>query len=282
MTALKQTGSPHPETGDKRHGAGSETPHRTPVEEALHQAALAWFFAWSDTRARYKRSVLGPFWLVLGTLIGVVGLGVVWSALLGAERSSFIPPLTIGLVLWTMIAAGLTSGTSVFTRNATVIKNIRTPSWRITLELLFQQLVNFVHNLVVIAVVLMVYPADFSPLALLAIPGLILVMINLFWVVQVLGFLGARFRDFEPLMSALVPILFFLSPVLYRTKQLGALADIMAFNPIAYWIDIVRDPILGTVPSFGDYAAVGGMAIAGCAAAAWLTRAKAHRLPYWI
>ena len=40
------------------------------------------FFAKTDTEARYRRSILGPFWLTLGTLIGVLGLGIVWSQIL--------------------------------------------------------------------------------------------------------------------------------------------------------------------------------------------------------
>jgi ABC-type polysaccharide/polyol phosphate export permease len=34
------------------------------LREALARFPLALYFAWSDTRARYKRSVLGPFWLL--------------------------------------------------------------------------------------------------------------------------------------------------------------------------------------------------------------------------
>lgn len=244
--------------------------------------ALAWFFAWSDMRARYKRSVLGPFWLVLGTVIGVVGLGLVWSVLLNTQRSEFIPSLTVGLVLWQAISGAITLSTSVFARNASVIKNIKTPSWRISLELAFQQLVNFSHNCVVIAVVLLIYPKGLGLVSFLVIPGLILVFLNIFWIIHILGFMGARFRDFDPLVSALMPIIFFLSPVLYRSHQLGPLELIMKLNPVAYWIEIVRDPLFGSVPALDDYLIVIVTTLAGLMLASWMTRAKAHRLPYWV
>jgi ABC-type polysaccharide/polyol phosphate export permease len=69
------------------------------LTEALKRLSVALYFAWSDTKARYKRSVLGPFWLVLSTMVGVVGLGVIWSVLLKVDRREFIPSLTIGLIV---------------------------------------------------------------------------------------------------------------------------------------------------------------------------------------
>jgi lipopolysaccharide transport system permease protein len=60
------------------------------------------------------------------------------------------------------------------------------------------------------------------------------------------------------------------------------MADIMKFNPMAYWIEVVRDPLEGAMPDPWTYAVVVGMAIVGLALAAWLTQSKAHRLPYWV
>lgn len=252
------------------------------LRQVQHHVALAWFFAWSDARARYKRSVLGPFWLVLSTMIGIGGLGLVWGALMKVDRSVFIPLLTVGLVMWNMIAGSVTGSTHVFSRHASVIRNIPTPTLRISLQLLFEQIVNLVHNLAVVALMLMAYPERVSPLALLALPGLALVLVNLLWVIQVLGILGARFRDFDPLVSALMPILFFMSPVLYQSHQLGPRAFVMQFNPLGYWVEIVREPILGTVPSAFTYGITVAMAVAGWTLAIWLTRAKAARIPYWV
>jgi ABC-type polysaccharide/polyol phosphate export permease len=256
---------------------------RSPVmQETLRQVSLAWYFSWSDTRARYKRSVLGPFWLVLSTLIGVAGLGLVWSSLMNVERAAFIPQLTIGLVLWSLITGCVVGGCGVFVRRASIIKNIKTPAMRLSLELLFQQIVNFVHNMLVVVLILVVFPQPMSAVTLLAVPGLLLVLINLWWVVQVLGFLGARFRDLEPLVQAIMPIMFFVSPVLYRSHQLGPMEVIMAYNPMAYWLDVVREPLQGDAPTTMTWTVNILMAVVGWILAFCVTRAKAHRLAYWV
>lgn len=258
------------------------SPGNTSFLAARRHVALAWYFAWSDMRARYRRSVLGPFWMVLGTMIGVGGIAVIWGTLRNVEREIFVPSLTIGIVTWQMISGSVNGATRVFAGSASIIKNIKTPSLRISLQLLFQQIVNLVHSMVLIAVVLAIYPGTLSPKALLAVPGLFLVFVNLLWVIQFIGLLGARFRDLDPLVSAMMPMLFFMSPVLFRSHELSTRAFLIKLNPLGYWVDIVREPILGDVPSLMTYAVVLAMTIGGWALALWLTRAKENRLPYWL
>lgn len=252
------------------------------LEPLKREVALAWYFAWSDTHARYKRSLLGPFWLVLSTVIGVGGLGLVWSTLLNVDRATFLPLLTIGLVVWQLISGCITGAANMFHAKASIIKNIRTPTLRISLQLLFTQVVNFLHNLVIVVCVLVLFPAHLSATGLLSIVGLVLVLANLLWVIQVIGFLGARYRDFDPLIGSIMPLLFFLSPVLFRSRDLGSMSFLMAFNPIAYWIEIVRDPLLGVAPSKWHYVVTIVMALFGWALALTLTKVKAHRLPFWV
>jgi ABC-type polysaccharide/polyol phosphate export permease len=252
------------------------------LSQACARIPVALYFAWSDTRARYKRSVLGPFWLVLTTMVGVVGMGVIWSALLKADRADFIPSLTIGLIVWQFVSGCIAESAPVFYRQVAQIKDINLPTFFLSLQLILRQLINFGHNCIVFLIVLAVYPKHASFTAFLAIPGLILVVLNLLSVTQILGYLGARYRDLEPLIVAFLPILFFLSPVVYRASQLGTLEIVMGFNPLTYWIALIRDPLLGTIPTVQTYVLAVALTVAGGAAALWLTNQKRHRLPYWI
>jgi ABC-type polysaccharide/polyol phosphate export permease len=253
------------------------------LREALARFPLALYFAWSDTKARYKRSVLGPFWLVLNTAIGVVGLGFVWSALLKANKTEFIPSLTIGLVVWQMLSGCLAEAPGIFYRQASQIKDINLPSFFISLQVVLRQLINAGHNFVVVIVIFIIFPGHISLTALLAIPGLIIVIVNLLWVTQLLGLIGARYRDLEPLVVAFLPILFFVSPVIYSAKQLGGdLEPLLLFNPLADWLGLIRDPIMGMTPTLGAYLYALAITAAGWLITLRTTSRKRHRLPYWI
>jgi len=249
---------------------------------AWRRRQVALYFAWTETVARYRRSVLGPFWLVGSTAIGVLGLGYVWSTLFQADRSEFIPSLTAGLVLWQFISGALSEASSVFPRNAGAILNVRLPSFLLSLQMLLRQLINLGHNLVVVLAVFLIYPQHLSPTALLAIPGVALVALSLLGLIQLIGFLGARYRDLDPLISSFMPILFFLSPVIYQARQLGDAYLVMQFNPVAHWIHIVRDPLLGQVPSLDSYAITLAIGLLAWLGALWVTSSRGHRLPYWV
>jgi ABC-type polysaccharide/polyol phosphate export permease len=212
---------------------------------------LAFFLAWGDTKARYKRSVLGPFWMVLSTAISVTGLGFLWSILLKDDPAKLVPSLTIGLVIWQFFSVCILEGPSIFYRNAHFIKNITLPYSLFILQLIFRQLIYFAHNCIVIVFVMIWFRIPLDLHQLLIIPGLLIVLLNLFWVILILSMLGARFRDFEQIIGAIMPLLFFLSPVIYRPSQLKFAHEIVWLNPCSYVITLIRDPLTGvTPPSF--------------------------------
>jgi len=243
---------------------------------------MALHFAWGDTKARYKRSVLGPFWIVLGTAIGVTGLGYLWSNVLKIDRATLIPSLTIGLVIWQLLASCITESSSVFIRNASIIRNIHTPFLMFPLQMVLKQLINFAHNAVVILVVLCFFSPPLNAAQWLVIPGLLLIIGNLLWISMVIGMLGARFRDIDPLISAVMPMLFFLSPVIFRPDHLSVPSNILWGNPLTYLITVLRDPLQGITPDWFVYEVVFGMLILGWAFALWLLDHRHHRIAFWV
>ena len=262
------------------------TPNRHPaltdIGQTLSQLPAIAYISWSDTKARYKRSVLGPFWLTIGTGIGVGGLGYVWGTLLHKSLAEFIPTLSIGLILWGFIAGIIVESTQVFISNAPLIRNLALPHFFHPVKLVSRHLINLAHNLVVLLVIFLIYPPHWNSHALLAIPGFILVVLNLTWMSVLIGMLAARYRDFETAITNFMPILFFLSPVLFKADQLGAAHWILWLNPFSYLISIVRDPLIGqTLPAFVWPVSL-LITLIGGLLTFWLFQSRHTRIPYWI
>jgi lipopolysaccharide transport system permease protein len=57
---------------------------------------------------------------------------------------------------------------------------------------------------------------------------------------------------------------------------------IVEFNPLAYLIDIVRQPLVGIVPSLFTWSVVVVMAAIGWLPALAFTGRYHQRLPYWV
>ena len=118
--------------------------------------------------------------------------------------------------------------------------------------------------------------------ALLVIPGFFFVFANLFWITFFLGMVGARYRDLEYLISSFLPLLFFISPVVFRADRLPENMNIIWLNPLSYFIEVIRKPILGEVPDAKTYVIVVGILAVGCLVTYLFYRLRGHRLSFWV
>lgn len=58
---------------------------------------------WQDIKQRYRRSVLGPFWITIATGTTAVAMGGLYSMLFKLELSEHLPYVTLGLIVWNLI-----------------------------------------------------------------------------------------------------------------------------------------------------------------------------------
>lgn len=217
---------------------------RLKVSETLNVIKIAFVISISDTKARYRRTVVGPFWIVITTGLGVVGLGAVWSVLFGIDFNKMIQTLAVGLVFWGFIANTIIEATNVFTANASVIMNYSLDKSFFVAKLISRAIINFLHASLVLIAVLVFYPPDtihlFTFLCFFA-----LVVIYLVSLTAIIGYISVRYRDLEHLINAIMPMVFLVTPVLYETNRFGVAGNILYLNPIAIMIQVVRSPLLG-------------------------------------
>jgi lipopolysaccharide transport system permease protein len=263
----------------RRMAAGPALADLQRAAKLLHVIA---FMAAGDLRARYRRSVLGPFWMTLGTAAGTVGLGLVWSELLHMDRASFVPSLTAGLIMWQLLSGCITEATTTYWRQSAILRNLSVPLSMPPIQMLLKHLINFLHNLPVFVAVVLIFRLPVGWNTLLVIPALALVAINLLWMTLLFSMLGARFRDFEYVVGAAMPVLMFLSPVFYRPSYLPFNGRFVWLNPLSHLIEIVRYPLLDSRPPGFVVLTTLLMALAGWAVTLWLFNAKRNRIAYWL
>src|SRR4249920_1897323 len=70
---------------------------------------------WNDILQRYRRSLLGPFWLTASMAIMVVSLGILYAELFNTPINDFLPFLCVGLLVWNLISSFLIEGGTIFT-----------------------------------------------------------------------------------------------------------------------------------------------------------------------
>lgn len=236
-----------------------------------------------DIKARYRRTVIGPFWLTIGTAVTVFGMGLVWGSIFSVDGAEFFPYITTGLIFWIFIASFLNEGCYIFISQTALIHNSRIPFFVHVMTFISKNLIILLHNFLVIVAVFLFCRKGINFQILWFIPGFILLLLNSFWVGVVLGFLGARYRDVSSIVSNLTTLLMLFTPIMWKANMLQGKRRLLAtLNPFTHIVNIVRDPLLGQPPSLISYTVAISLFIGGSLLALVLYKKYVHRIVFWI
>ena len=251
---------------------------------ATAQYSLVGMLGWQDVRQRYRRSALGPFWhtIIMGVMIATIG--IVFGQVFNSPMAEFLPFLAIGMILWGFISAVITEGSLGFIAAEGIIKQLPIPLFVHILRVIWRNLIILAHNLVIFPLVLVAVSKPISWLALLSIPGLLVLTINLTWMALLFGVLCARYRDFPQIITSLLQILFYLTPVIWMPSSLPQRAGLylLDLNPAYHLLELVRSPLLGSLPSLLNWEVSLGMAFTGWIMTIFVYGRYKCRIVYWL
>ncbi len=242
-----------------------------------------WFYlGWHDVKQRYRRSLLGPFWITLSTGVLVVALGVLYASIFKQSIHNYMPFLAVGLVVWNLVLTSVTDSCMVFISAEGVIKNVRIPLASHVLRMVWRNLIIFAHNLVIIVAIMLYYDVPVKFETLWALAGLVIVTVNCLCVGMLLGVLSARFRDVPQIVINVMQMAFFLTPIIWKPDILESRRWLLEFNPFYYIIELVRAPILGQMPSLHIWSVAILISLAtAILSMAFFSRFRA-RVAYWL
>lgn len=242
---------------------------------------LACTLGWLDIRLRYRGSVLGPFWLTMSTAVMVAALGLLYSTLFKIELRSYLPYLTLSLILWNYLAAVVGDACLGFTQAEGIIQAVRIPFTLFATRVSVRNLLILGHNIVVAVAVFAIFRIWPGADALLSIPGLLLWLVDSFAATLLLGTVCARFRDIPPIVASVMQIAFFISPIIWKPEVLTN-SWWLPLNPFYTLLEIVRAPLLGEMPGDLVYLSAVGYSIVFCALS-WVVFTRLRgRLAFWV
>jgi ABC-type polysaccharide/polyol phosphate export permease len=250
--------------------------------EALKAYDVWLYLAWLDVKLRYRRSKIGPLWITLSMTIFCLTLGGVYSRLLNIEIGEYLPFLSISFVIWGLISSLLLEFPNLYVDNSAYIKDVRINVLTILLRGVARNTLVFAHNILIILAIYAYFDLWPGLVFLLAIPGLILVLLNLFAIGVSLSIMGARFRDIGQINQSLVQILFFLSPIMWFPRLVSSDSLFLQLNPVAYFLDLIRSPLLGSFPSPSSWYVATAMLILFATASSVLYLKKSSKIPLWV
>jgi ABC-type polysaccharide/polyol phosphate export permease len=238
--------------------------------------------AFHDIRQRFRRSVLGPFWLTLsmGTLVATLGL--VFSTLFQQDIAKTLPYIATGIIFWGLLTGCINDGTTVFISAESFVRNVPTPLSVHFYRMMARNVMIWGFNMAIYLVVVVLFGLMPGWNLLLFIPGFILFLMNAAWISLAAGVLCTRYRDIPQIIANGIQVIFFLTPIFWSPATLPNRPAFVVFNPFYHLIEIVRAPLLGEVVSPMSWGLCVGIAVAGLGFTAWLYRRAHARIAYWV
>ncbi|MGO0999897.1 ABC transporter permease [Lysobacter sp. CA196] len=215
------------------------------LRKGFFNVDLWWMLATQDIRQRYRRSMIGPFWITITMIVVIAGLGPLYARLFNMAAADYVPNLAAGLIAWSLISGGLTEASNAFISSENLIKSTGAPLTVHVLRATTRSLLLFAHNLAALIPFLLIYQVNPGWELLLLPIGLLILTVFIVSSGYLLGTFCARFRDMQQIILNILQFAFFLTPIIWKPGALSGRVMIVEANPFFWLIEIIRAPMLG-------------------------------------
>ena len=218
-----------------------------------------------ELKARYRGSVLGFFWSFVNPLLLLLTYGLVFTYMLPVARSARADPYSLflfcGILPWTWFNASLLESAGVLIAGGNLIKKVLFPAEVLPVVTVLANLVQFLLGLPVLLVFLAV-AGRLAPSALLLGAPLLVQLVLTLGLALLVSALTVHFRDIQNILSHVLHLWFFATPVLYLYDETPpALKQVLRLNPMTHVVFSYQQMLFE-----GHFDHVRGLVLAGVAA----------------
>lgn len=203
-----------------------------------------------DINTEYKFTKLGIYWVILNPILQMLIIGFVLQFFVPIKMNNYFIFLYIGLLLWSYFTNTISKNTRIIAEERSLIQKSNFPREIIVLSTVFTNIVSLLVSLLLL-LLLMVVLGIGNYRAWICLPLILLIlMMTISGLSLLLSALYVRHRDVGFIVSAVLPLLFYFTPIIYSLDILPkAITWIFYINPITFIIEIFRYLILG-IPIF--------------------------------
>ncbi len=228
------------------------------LKETFRFRYVIFNFVYASLKQRYRRSFLGFIWSVLAPLMQNLIIGVVFYYLMKMNMPNYIVYLFAGTLIYNIMSNVIIQSPNIMIGNEGFIKKIYVPKLVYVLNLASLEIVNFTLILISLLILGVIFHKLSFSLSYLFLPvSIFLTVLFLVGVAIIISVMSVYFRDMIHIVPVVMQAMFFLTPVLY---PLSAVPEIMRkfvrFNPLYYYVEIFRIPILNNLLPRASYVIV--------------------------
>ncbi len=237
-----------------------------------------------DFTKKYKRTVLGMLWSILGPLMTLAVMALVFTQFFGRNMEHYIIYLFCGNLLYGFFKESTSTGMTALYDNAGIFSKVNVPKYMFLLSKNVSTLINFGINLLVLFLFCIIDGVSFTWMFILLIyPVGCLVVFNL-GMGLILSAMFLMFRDMKYLYDIFTMLLMYVSAIFYSVSAYPEnVQKLFNLNPIYVYIRYFRTIILDQeIPSLALHLLAVGYALAALLIGAVIYKKKNYKFLYYI
>lgn len=229
--------------------------------ELYQYRALLYSLTQRELKARYRGSVLGFLWTFLNPTLLMLVYALVFSYYMKAAIPHYTYFMFVGLLPWIFFSSSVLGGASSISDRRDLMTKVRFPAQVLPATVVAVNLANYLFSLPLMVILGFAFREYLTWHALLFPVVLAVQMVFTMAVVYALSALNVAFRDLQHIVSNIVTLWFFLTPVLYKVDTIpeGARQIVLYANPMS--IVIVAYQRIFYQHALPDFPALGGLAL---------------------
>lgn len=198
-----------------------------------------------DVALEHARAALGILWPLIGALGWITIVYLFLGSSLSDNNPTYLAYLTIGIITYNYASGILVGGVSCFQRFKGVILNLPNPLFIYPLRLFVKVAFGVSLQTIFIIGALFICKIEPSWNWLYILPGLFAFAVTGVFLSLIMGIVGIIVGDLRFLMQSVMRLLMFATPIFWYPSEAGARMIATQYNPLAHYISIIRDPLLG-------------------------------------
>ena len=219
-----------------------------------------------ELKARYRGSILGFFWSFVNPLLLLLTYWLVFTYMLPGVREKSVEPyflfLFCGILPWTWFQASIAESAGVLIAGSNLIKKVLFPAEILPVVTVAANMVHFLLGLPILLLFL-AWNGHLAPSALLLPLPMLVQLLFTVGLALFVSALTVHFRDIQSILTHLLHLWFFATPVLYAMPETGRMHAVLRLNPLAHVLVSYQEMLF-----FGEFRHRRGLLLAALAALA--------------
>jgi lipopolysaccharide transport system permease protein len=219
-----------------------------------------------DIKLRYKGSYLGVAWTLLNPLTHLVVLYFIFNSVLPLDIPNYASFLFIGILVWSWFQSAVLLSTNAIVENRALIRQPGFPVAILPAITVTSHLIHFLIALPILFLFLGIDGGRFTSALWALLPVIAIQYVFTLSLAYLVSILHVEFRDTQYLLSVLMQLLFFLTPVFYGANAIPErYQPLYQLNPMVHLIDAYREILMeGRLPPNVSPLLIVTMAAVGC------------------